>query len=109
MNYLSAENISKNYNERWLFRGINFGILKGDKVALFGQNGTGKTTLMNILAGIIPTEMPLRIETVPSSAGIMPAKIFIKVVLPVPFCPTKATLSPLRIPKLIPRNNHRSL
>jgi ATP-binding cassette subfamily F protein uup len=56
MNYLSAENISKNYNERWLFRGINFGILKGDKVALVGQNGTGKTTLMNILAGIIPAD-----------------------------------------------------
>ena len=56
MNYLSAENISKNYSERWLFRGINFGILKGDKVALVGQNGTGKTTLMNILAGIIPAD-----------------------------------------------------
>jgi len=56
MNYLSAENISKNYNERWLFRGINFGILKGDKVALVGQNGTGKTTLMNILAGLVPSD-----------------------------------------------------
>jgi ABC transport system ATP-binding/permease protein len=56
MNYLSAENLSKNYNERWLFRNINFGILKGDKVALVGQNGTGKTTLMNILAGIIPSD-----------------------------------------------------
>ena len=56
MNYLSAETLSKNYNERWLFRGINFGILKGDKVALVGQNGTGKTTLMNILAGIIPAD-----------------------------------------------------
>ena len=56
MNYLSAENISKNYNERWLFRGINFGILKGDKVALVGQNGTGKTTLMNILAGLVPAD-----------------------------------------------------
>ena len=56
MNYLSAENLSKNYNERWLFRNINFGILKGDKVALVGQNGTGKTTLMNILASIIPSD-----------------------------------------------------
>ncbi|MBP6410625.1 MAG: ABC-F family ATP-binding cassette domain-containing protein, partial [Pseudarcicella sp.] len=56
MNYLSAENISKNYNERWLFKNINFGILKGDKVALVGQNGTGKTTLMNILAGIVPAD-----------------------------------------------------
>ena len=56
MNYLSAENISKNYNERWLFRNINFGISKGDKVALVGQNGAGKTTLMNILAGLIPSD-----------------------------------------------------
>lgn len=56
MNYLSAENISKNFSERWLFRSINFGILKGDKVALVGQNGSGKTTLMNVLAGIIPAD-----------------------------------------------------
>jgi ATP-binding cassette subfamily F protein uup len=56
MNYLSAENISKNFNERWLFKGINFGILKGDKVALVGQNGSGKTTLMNVLAGVIPAD-----------------------------------------------------
>jgi ATP-binding cassette subfamily F protein uup len=56
MNYLSAENISKNYNERWLFKNINFGILKGDKVALVGQNGSGKTTLMNVLAGLIPSD-----------------------------------------------------
>lgn len=56
MNYLSAENISKNFNERWLFKNINFGILKGDKVALVGQNGSGKTTLMNVLAGLIPSD-----------------------------------------------------
>ncbi len=56
MNYLSAENISKNFSERWLFKNINFGILKGDKVALVGQNGSGKTTLMNVLAGVIPAD-----------------------------------------------------
>lgn len=51
MNYLSAENISKSYGEKWLFKNITFGMSRGDKVALIGTNGTGKTTFMNILAG----------------------------------------------------------
>ncbi len=51
MNYLSAENISKYFGERTLFEGLNFGIQKGEKVALIAQNGAGKTTILNILAG----------------------------------------------------------
>ncbi|MBK0404613.1 ABC-F family ATP-binding cassette domain-containing protein [Adhaeribacter sp. BT258] len=51
MNYLSAENISKNYSERWLFKDLNFGINRGQRVGLVGVNGTGKTTLLRILAG----------------------------------------------------------
>lgn len=56
MNYLSAENIAKSFGDRWLFRNINFGISKGDKVALIGTNGTGKTTFLNILTGKIPAD-----------------------------------------------------
>lgn len=56
MNYLSAENIAKSFGDRWLFRNISFGISKGDKVALIGTNGTGKTTFLNILTGKIPTD-----------------------------------------------------
>ena len=51
MNYLSAENISRNLGERWVFKGLFFGLQKGEKVALIGKNGTGKTTLMDTLAG----------------------------------------------------------
>lgn len=51
MNYLSVENLSKHYGENLLFENVNFGIEKGQKVALIAKNGTGKTTLLNILMG----------------------------------------------------------
>lgn len=51
MNYLSAENISKAFGEKVLFEDVNFGVSKGQKVALVARNGAGKTTLLNILAG----------------------------------------------------------
>jgi ATP-binding cassette subfamily F protein uup len=56
MNYLSAENISKSFGDKWLFKGITLGLSRGDKVALIGANGTGKTTLMTILAGLTPPD-----------------------------------------------------
>jgi len=52
MNYLSAENISRNIGERWVFKSLFFGLQKGEKVALIGKNGTGKTTLMETLMGM---------------------------------------------------------
>lgn len=52
MNYLSAENISKAYGDQVLFEGITFGLAKGEKTAIIARNGTGKTTLLRILAGI---------------------------------------------------------
>ncbi len=51
MNYLSAENISKSFGVRTLFSGLTFGINQGEKVAFVAKNGTGKSTLMKILAG----------------------------------------------------------
>lgn len=51
MNYLSVENLSKAYGDKVLFEKITFGISRGDKVALVAKNGTGKTTLLNILKG----------------------------------------------------------
>ncbi len=50
MIYLSAENIEKNFGERVLFSSLNIAISKGDKAALIAANGTGKTSLLNILA-----------------------------------------------------------
>lgn len=49
MNYLSVENISKSFGIRTLFDDISFGISQGKKVAFIAKNGTGKTSLINIL------------------------------------------------------------
>lgn len=49
MNYLSVENLSKNYGEKLLFSNISFGIDKGQKTALVAKNGSGKTSLLNCL------------------------------------------------------------
>lgn len=49
MNYLSAESLAKSFNDRWLFKDITLGISQGDKMALVGENGTGKSTLLKIL------------------------------------------------------------
>lgn len=49
---LSAENISKSYSEKKLLSNINLGISDGDKIGLIGVNGTGKTTLLKIIAGV---------------------------------------------------------
>lgn len=51
MNYLSAENIGRNLGERWLFRNFTFGILQGEKVALIGSNGSGKSSLLDVITG----------------------------------------------------------
>ena len=50
--YLQVENISKSYGDRTLFENISFNINEGDKIALVAPNGTGKSSLLKILAGI---------------------------------------------------------
>lgn len=56
MNIISAENLSKSYSERWLFKDISFGLNQGDKVALVGANGAGKSTLLKIIAGLVQSD-----------------------------------------------------
>lgn len=63
MTYLSVENLSKDYGHKVLFENLTFGISKGDKTALIAQNGTGKSTLLKILAG----------REVPDSGKVMTA------------------------------------
>ena len=50
--FLQVDNISKSYGDRTLFEGISFNINEGDKIALVAPNGTGKSTLLKILAGV---------------------------------------------------------
>ncbi|MBQ4822822.1 ABC-F family ATP-binding cassette domain-containing protein [Aquimarina sp. MMG016] len=51
MNYVSVEHIAKAFGERILFRDISFGINEGQKIGFVAKNGTGKTSLLNIIAG----------------------------------------------------------
>lgn len=51
MNYLLIENLTKSFGAKEVFNNLTFGIEKGQKVALVARNGTGKTTLMNIISG----------------------------------------------------------
>ena len=53
MSILSTEQLSHSFSDRWLFKDLNFGLQRGDRVALVGINGTGKSTLLKILAGVL--------------------------------------------------------
>ncbi|MBH1941521.1 ABC-F family ATP-binding cassette domain-containing protein [Mobilitalea sibirica] len=52
MNLLTIENMSKSYTERMLFDHVSLGINEGDKIGVIGINGTGKSTLLKIIAGL---------------------------------------------------------
>jgi ATP-binding cassette subfamily F protein uup len=56
MNLLSAEKISKSYGTKVLFSELSFGIAEGEKIGLIGINGTGKSTLLKISAGLEPSD-----------------------------------------------------
>jgi len=50
--FLQVENLKKSFGDLLLFQGLSFGIAEGQRVALIAKNGTGKTTLLNMLVGI---------------------------------------------------------
>ena len=52
IHYASVENISKSYGIRTLFKNISFYVEEGDKIAFVARNGTGKSTLLKIFAGL---------------------------------------------------------
>ncbi|WP_375239269.1 ABC-F family ATP-binding cassette domain-containing protein [Aurantibacter sp.] len=52
MNYLNVENISKSYGELSLFKDISFSVHKDQKIAFVAKNGSGKTSILNMLAGL---------------------------------------------------------
>ena len=53
MNILSINNISRMGREAPLFSGVTFGMDEGDKAAIIGRNGTGKSTLLSVIAGAL--------------------------------------------------------
>ena len=50
--FLQIDNLTKSYGDRMLFDGVTFGVYEGDKIGVIAKNGTGKSTLLNIIAGI---------------------------------------------------------
>ncbi len=56
MNYLTLENIKKSYGDKILFTGLSMFINEGQKIALIARNGTGKTTLLQVIAGLEGSE-----------------------------------------------------
>ena len=52
MNLLTIEHLTKSYTERLLFDDTSFSINEGEKIGLIGINGTGKSTLLRIVAGL---------------------------------------------------------
>lgn len=52
VSYLQIEELTKSYGDKVLFSDVTFGINEGDKVGLIAKNGTGKTTLLRIIAGL---------------------------------------------------------
>ncbi len=76
---LNIENISKRYTEKILIDSINFSLNQGDKIGLIGINGTGKTTLLKLLAGIEETDSGriirannINIEYLPQNIAVDP-------------------------------------
>lgn len=87
MNYLSVENLGRNLGERWLFRDLTFGILQGEKVALIGSNGSGKSSLMDVLAGkvaadegIVSTRKEIRVGYLDQNPDFNPANTVLEVI-----------------------------
>ena len=52
MNILTLEKVSKGFGDKTLFEEVTFGIHEGDKIGIIGINGTGKSTLLKIIAGV---------------------------------------------------------
>ena len=53
---LHVEELSKSFDDNMLFSDISFDIKKGERIAIIGNNGTGKTTMLKIINGIIPAD-----------------------------------------------------
>ncbi len=113
ISYLQAENLSKRYGEKLLFEGININISEGEKQALVAKNGTGKTSLLNILAdldtgdtGSISRRRDLKISYLPQELNLDPEKTVLEAV----FFLEDETISTIReYNECLSRDDHEKL
>ncbi|WP_027086406.1 ABC-F family ATP-binding cassette domain-containing protein [Cohnella panacarvi] len=56
MHLMSVERITKSFSDKILFENVTFGVESGDKIGIIGVNGTGKSTLLKVIAGIEPAD-----------------------------------------------------
>jgi ATP-binding cassette subfamily F protein uup len=56
MTILSVESIAKQYGQRPLFRDVTFGMLRGERLGIIGVNGSGKSSLLRVVAGLEPPD-----------------------------------------------------
>ena len=56
MSIISTEQLGHSFNDKWLFKNLHFALQKGDRVALVGINGTGKSTLLKLMAELFPPQ-----------------------------------------------------
>jgi len=56
VNIITVENLTKNFGEKKLFEDVSFTLTDTDKIGIIGINGTGKSTLLKVIAGILPPD-----------------------------------------------------
>lgn len=71
MSILSTEKLGHSFNDNWLFKDLNFSLHRGDRVALVGNNGTGKSSLLRILAGQLEPTAGLVVSEKGITIGIL--------------------------------------
>ena len=88
MNLLSVEGISKAYGERVIFEPLSFGVSKGQKIALIAKNGSGKTTILKIIAqqdtpdsGQVNFRKGTQISYLPQDPALDPEKTVEEIIL----------------------------
>ena len=86
--YLQIENLSKSFGDRVLFSDVTFGIYQGDKIGIIAANGSGKTTFLNIIAGLedydsgsVVAKNDLKIGYLPQSPNFNPESSVMEYIL----------------------------
>lgn len=82
MNLLTIEHLTKSYTERLLFDDTSFSINEGDKIGLIGINGTGKSTLLKIAAGLEEPDLGTVVREETCISDICPRIPYLNLSLP---------------------------